>query len=88
MCTVSRIKAVEPLLNGPGHPLTLFLHLQGHVTSLVCGRSSIEVVQAIERSVRTNNEISDVDSNIVEVIRRRRGEGDELPPLNVGDDED
>ena len=41
------------------------------MTSLVCGKTSIEVVQAIEHSVRTNNELSDVDNNIVEIIRRR-----------------
>ncbi len=57
-----------------------YLHVQhlhrdfnvlGHVTSLVCGRMSIEVVQRIERSVRTNSEIPDVDSNIVQILRKR-----------------
>jgi hypothetical protein len=32
---------------------------------------SIEVVQRIERSVRTNSEIPDVDSNIVQILRKR-----------------
>ena len=70
--------------------IAYFRDLLGHATSLVCGRTSVEVVQAIERSVRTNNEISDVDSNIVEIIRRRR-HGDEdgdLPPLDVERDEE
>jgi hypothetical protein len=79
-----RLLADRLLSDYRSYPL-LFRFL-GHVTSLVCGHASINVVQAIERSVRTNNEISDVDSNIVEIIRRRHG--GTLDNRNVAFDDD
>ena len=43
----------------------------GKVTNLVCGQTSIQVVQELERSVRLNQEMTDINSNIRSVIHDR-----------------
>ena len=43
----------------------------GKVTSLVCGQASIAVVQELERSIRLNQELSNVDANVRSIIRER-----------------
>ena len=46
----------------------------GKVTNLVCGQSSIQVVQELERSVRLNQEMTDINSNIRSIIHNRHQE--------------
>ena len=43
----------------------------GKVTSLVCGQVSIAVVQELERSVRLNSELPNVDANVRSIIQQR-----------------
>ena len=43
----------------------------GKVTNLVCGQTSIQVVQELERSVRLNQEMTDINSNIRSIIHDR-----------------
>jgi len=43
----------------------------GKVTNLVCGQTSIAVVQELELSVRLNQEISNINSNIRSIIHDR-----------------
>jgi superfamily II DNA/RNA helicase len=43
----------------------------GKVTSLVCGQVSIAVVQELERSMRLNQELANVDANVGSIIRQR-----------------
>ena len=45
--------------------------MTGKVTSLVCGQVSIAVVQELERSVRLNQEILNVDANVRSIIQQR-----------------
>ena len=46
----------------------------GKVTSLVCGQVSISVAQELERSVRLNIELPNVDANVPSLIQQRHAE--------------
>ncbi len=49
---------------------------QGKVTSLVCGQVSIGIVQELEKAVRLNRAIANVETNIIGAIAERRFERD------------
>ena len=46
------------------------------VTSLVCGQTSVRVVQDLEMAVRMNREVEATDGNIARVIKNRRLESE------------
>ena len=46
------------------------------VTSLVCGQTSVRVVQDLEMAVRMNREVEGTDGNVARVIKNRRLESE------------
>ena len=46
------------------------------VTSLVCGQTSVRVVQDIEMAVRMNREVEGTDGNVARVIKNRKHESE------------
>ena len=46
------------------------------VTSLVCGQTSVRVVQDLEMAVRMNREVQGTDGNVARVIKNRKLESE------------